>query len=113
MASGTFGSLQVATGPTRAAPTMAAVWESATNPPEIVRIESATGRWTPLTKFNSERAARIDWQPLREFWFTSSRGKRIHSFYALPPGSTRPHLSVIRADPRRRREHVTDNFGLR
>src|SRR3989442_6088594 len=93
MTSGTFGSLQVATGTTRAAPRMAAVWESATTPPEIVRIDPATGRGTPLTKFNSERPARIDWQPLREFWFTSGRGKRIHSFYALPPGfdSTRSY----------------------
>jgi len=28
----------------------------------------------------------VDWQPLKEFWFTSSRGKRIHNFLALPPG---------------------------
>src|SRR5262249_59328494 len=27
---------------------MAAVWESATSPPEIARIDPATGRWTPL-----------------------------------------------------------------
>src|SRR2546427_310337 len=114
MTSGTFGSLQVATGPTRAAPRMAAVWESATNPPEIVRIDPATGRWTPLTQFNSERAARIDWQPLRDFWFTSGRGKRIHSFYALPPGfdSTRsyPLFVMIHGGAA---NMWTDNFGLR
>src|SRR5712671_1653628 len=90
------------------------VWESATNPPEIVRIDPATGRATPLTKFNADRAARIDWQPLREFWFTSSRGKRIHSFYAVPPGfdSTRsyPLFVLIHGGAA---NMWTDNFGLR
>ncbi len=39
----------------------------------------------PLTSFNNDRAAQIDWQPLREFTFTSKRGKPIHNFLALPP----------------------------
>jgi dipeptidyl aminopeptidase/acylaminoacyl peptidase len=39
----------------------------------------------PLTSFNTERVAKIDWQPLREFTFTSKRGKQIHNFLALPP----------------------------
>ncbi|HWC75142.1 MAG TPA: hypothetical protein VG454_14500, partial [Gemmatimonadales bacterium] len=86
MTSGTFGGLDVPTATTAKAYGLTAVWESATNPPEIVRIDPATGRWTPLSQFNTARAATIDWQPLREFWFTSSKGKRIHSFYAVPPG---------------------------
>jgi len=114
MTSGTFGSLQVASATTGGALKIAAVWESATNPPEIVRIDPATGRGTPLTKFNTERAAKIDWQPLREFWFTSSRGTRIHSFYALPPGfdSTRsyPLFVLIHGGAA---NMWTDNFGLR
>lgn len=83
MTSGTFGGLDI--GGTAAAPVLAATWGSAISPDEIVRIDPATGRTTPLTRFNVERAARISWQPLREFWFTSSRGKRIHNFIALPP----------------------------
>ncbi len=114
MTSGTFGSLQVATGTTAGPVRMAAVWESATNPPEIVRVDATTGRWTPLTKFNTARAAQIDWQPLREFWFTSSRGKRIHSFYALPPGfdstHTYPLFVLIHGGAA---NMWTDNFGLR
>ena len=114
MTSGTFSSLQVATGTAGNAVRLAGVWESATNPPEIVRIDPATGRGTPLTKFNTARAAQIDWQPLREFWFTSSRGKRIHSFYALPPGfdSTRayPLFVLIHGGAA---SMWTDNFGLR
>src|SRR6266545_3381484 len=114
MTSGTFGSLQVASATTGPVVKIAGVWESATNPPEIVRIDPVTGRWTPLTRFNAERAAKIDWQPLREFWFTSTRGKRIHSFYALPPGfdSTRsyPLFVLIHGGAA---NMWTDNFGLR
>ncbi len=114
MTSGTFGALQIAAATTGPAFKIAAVWESATNPPEIVRVDPATGRWTPLTKFNADRRATIDWQPLREFWFTSSRGKRIHSFYALPPGfdSTRtyPLFVLIHGGAA---NMWTDNFGLR
>ena len=114
MTSGTFGGLQIAEASTKGPMRIAAVWESATNPPEIVRIDPATARSTPLTKFNTERAARIDWQPLREFWFTSSKGKRIHSFYAVPPGfdstKTYPLFVLIHGGAA---NMWTDNFGLR
>ena len=114
MTSGTFSGLQVATATTGSSVKMAAVWESATNPPEIVRIDPATGRWTALTKFNTDRAETIDWQPLREFWFTATRGNRIHSFYALPPrfDSTRsyPLFVLIHGGAA---NMWTDNFGLR
>jgi dipeptidyl aminopeptidase/acylaminoacyl peptidase len=114
MTSGTFGGLQIADATAKGPVRIAAVWESATSPPEIVRIDPATGRWTPLTKFNVERAARIDWQPLREFWFTSRKGKRIHSFIAVPPGfdstKTYPLFVLIHGGPA---SMWTDNFGLR
>jgi len=115
MTRGAFGGLQVATAPSRAPLRIVAVWESATNPPEVVRIDPASGQWTPLTRFNAERVARIDWQPLRSFWLTSSRGgKRIHSFLALPPGfdSTRsyPLFVLIHGGAA---NMWTDNFGLR
>jgi dipeptidyl aminopeptidase/acylaminoacyl peptidase len=81
--SGTFGALDVARA--AAAPVIVAAWESAVNPPEIGRIDRATGTWTALSRFNAERAAQIDWQGLQEFSFTSARGARIHNFLALPP----------------------------
>jgi len=83
LSSGTFGGLAI--GGTAAAPVLVATWGSAVSPDELVRIDPATGRTTALTRFNAERASRISWQPLREFWFTSTRGKRIHNFIALPP----------------------------
>jgi len=108
MTAGSYSGLQATAG------RLVAVWESAVNPPEIARIDPATGRPTILTAFNADRAAKIDWQPLREFWFTSSRGKRIHSFYALPPGfdSTKsyPLFVLIHGGAA---NMWTDNFGLR
>lgn len=67
-------------------PALFANWESAVSPAENVRIDLATKKLTTLTSFNAEKAAAIDWQPLREFWFTTKDGKKIHSFIALPPG---------------------------
>ena len=60
-------------------------WESAIRPAEIVRLDPTTGNRTFLTSFTTKSAESIDWQPLREFWFTGRDGRRIHSFVALPP----------------------------
>jgi dipeptidyl aminopeptidase/acylaminoacyl peptidase len=60
-------------------------WESAVRPAEIVRIDPSTGNRTFLTSFTTASAGAIDWQPLREFWFTGRDGRRIHNFIALPP----------------------------
>ncbi|MEP7270066.1 MAG: S9 family peptidase [Acidobacteriota bacterium] len=69
-----------------ASPALFASWESATSPAEIVRIDVAQKRQQSITSFNQNRVDSLDWQDLRQFWFTSKRGKRIHSFVALPPG---------------------------
>lgn len=72
--------------PSKAATTAVfASWESAVSPAEIVRIDLAAKKHQALSEFNAARVAAIDWQPLREFTFTSKRGKQIHSFIALPP----------------------------
>jgi dipeptidyl aminopeptidase/acylaminoacyl peptidase len=60
-------------------------WESATSPGEIVRLDVQAGRHVVLSTFNSEHAAQIDWQPVKEFTFTSRRGRRIHNMIVLPP----------------------------
>ena len=81
---GVISGLQV--GGDEARSGVVANWETAINPPEIARIDAATGARQPLTSFNVERVAAIDWQPVQEFWFTSKRGRRIHNMIALPPG---------------------------
>ena len=113
MTSGTFSGLQVSTA-SKGAVQLAATWESAVSPAEVVRIDPASGRWTPLTHFNSERVAHIDWQPLRDFWFTSGRGKRIHSFYAVPPGFDSTHAYPLFVLIHGGAANMwTDGFGLR
>ena len=67
-------------------PVIVANWGSAIDPTEIVRIDPVTRQHRLLTMFTTERAARLDWQPLQHFTFTSSRGQTIHNMIALPPG---------------------------
>ena len=101
LTTGTIGSFDVAGD--AAAPVLVGTWESAVNPPEVVRIDATSGQRTLLSRFNVERAAQIDWQPVREFWFRSSRGKQIHNMLVVPPAfdSTRtyPLFVVIHGGP--------------
>lgn len=71
-------------GPQAAGRTLFARWEDATRPAEVVRVNTRNGKHERLTAFNVERAAVLDRQPFREFWFESSLGRRIHSYVALP-----------------------------
>ncbi|HSK63101.1 MAG TPA: hypothetical protein VK893_04650, partial [Pyrinomonadaceae bacterium] len=66
-------------------PILIANWESAINPPEVFRLDLSSEIQQPLTSFNAEQVAKIDWLPVRHFWFTSKAGKRIHNMIALPP----------------------------
>jgi len=61
-------------------------WESASNPGEVALVNAQNGRPLILTKFNSPRASQLDLPEIESFWFTSSRGKRVHSFVVRPPG---------------------------
>jgi dipeptidyl aminopeptidase/acylaminoacyl peptidase len=89
-------------------------WESAMNPPEVFRLDLKEKTQQPLTAFNAERVAQIDWQPLRHFWFTSKAGKRIHNMVALPPNFDEnkkyPLLVLMHGGPH---SMWRDNWGLR
>jgi len=61
-------------------------WESASSPAEVAQIHPLSGNLVILTRFNAARTAQLDLPPIESFWFTSSRGKRIHSFLVRPPG---------------------------
>jgi dipeptidyl aminopeptidase/acylaminoacyl peptidase len=63
-----------------------ASWGSATEPNEVVRIDPAARRSQRLSDVNVEAAARLDWAPLQEFWFTNALGRRVHSFVVTPQG---------------------------
>jgi dipeptidyl aminopeptidase/acylaminoacyl peptidase len=78
---GVYTSLAAATN----TPVIVAQWGSSVDPAEIVRVDPTTNSHRNLTDFNVEKARSIDWQPPRHFWFTSSRGRRIHNMIVLPP----------------------------
>jgi len=83
LTSGIYTAFHLAGPP--ASPVAVAIWESAVSPPELVRIDLTTGKTTSLTRFNTERASAIDWQPVKEFTFTSAKGRSIHNLVVLPP----------------------------
>lgn len=89
-------------------------WESAMNPPEIVRLDLGEQRHFPLTNFNGAQVAKIDWQPLQHFWFTSKAGKQIHNMVVLPPNFDEnkkyPLLVLMHGGPH---SMWRDNWGLR
>ncbi|MBM4224313.1 MAG: S9 family peptidase [Gammaproteobacteria bacterium] len=67
-------------------PIVLANFESATQPPEVVRLDMKRARHVPLTSFNSAKAGELDLEPVRHFWFTSAQGRRIHNMLVVPPG---------------------------
>jgi dipeptidyl aminopeptidase/acylaminoacyl peptidase len=78
--SGVYGSLQ-----SSKQPFLIGTWSSAVKPAEVVRIDPAARSERFLTGFNTQKAAEIDWQPLRHFTFTAKNGRTIHNMIALPP----------------------------
>ena len=112
MTRGVYTNLRI---PTKASSTiLLANWETAINPPELFRLDLSSKTQQPLTTFNGEQVARIDWQPLRHFWFTSKAGKRIHNMIALPPNFDErkkyPLLVLMHGGPH---SMWRDNWGLR
>ncbi|HEV7475519.1 MAG TPA: hypothetical protein VGN90_15805, partial [Pyrinomonadaceae bacterium] len=83
MTKGVYTGLKIAAR--AASPIVIVNWETAMNPPEVFRLDLRSKTQTALTSFNADQVAKIDWQPLRHFWFTSKAGKRIHNMIALPP----------------------------
>ncbi len=112
MTRGVYTNLRI---PSKASTTMLfASWESAINPPEVFRLDLSSKTQRPLTSFNTDKLATIDWLPLRHFWFTSKAGKRIHNMVALPPNFDErrkyPLLVLMHGGPH---SMWRDNWGLR
>jgi len=112
MMRGVYTNLRI---PAKASSTiLIANWESAINPPEVFRLDLNSKTQKPLTSFNADQLAKIDWQPVRHFWFTSKAGKRIHNMIALPANFDEhkkyPLFVVIHGGPH---SMWRDNWGLR
>jgi dipeptidyl aminopeptidase/acylaminoacyl peptidase len=112
MTRGAYTNLRI---PSKASSTvLIASWESAINPPEVFRLDLNSKTQQPLTSFNADQLAKLDWQPVRHFWFTSKAGKRIHNMIALPPKFDErkkyPLLVLLHGGPH---SMWRDNWGLR
>ncbi len=68
-----------------AGPALVALWGSSIDPAEVVRIDPTAKAHRNLTTFDVDAARKIDWQAPQHFWFTSTRGRRIHNMLVLPP----------------------------
>ncbi|MDX1460708.1 MAG: S9 family peptidase [Xanthomonadales bacterium] len=94
----------VYSGLARAGDSLVANWESSEFPAEVVRIDPETGQHVALTTFNRDRGPKfVDRPPFLEFWFTSSKGRRIHSWVTLPsgfdPDKQYPLVTLIHGGP--------------
>jgi dipeptidyl aminopeptidase/acylaminoacyl peptidase len=64
---------------------LAVVTEAASSPPEVAVITPGR-KLNRISSFNRSRARQLDLPPVEEFWFTSSKGRRIHSLLIRPAG---------------------------
>lgn len=82
---------------------MVANHESATRPPEVVRIDPQSGKHVALGDFTGAAVAKLDLAPVEHFWFTSKQGRRIHNMLVRPagfdPSRKYPLLVVIHGGP--------------
>lgn len=65
--------------------TLIAGYDSATQPMEIVRIDTRQREHQPLTRFSSERVRELDLAPAEDLWVEAA-GRRVHSLVIKPPG---------------------------
>jgi dipeptidyl aminopeptidase/acylaminoacyl peptidase len=87
---------------------------SSVRPPEVVRIDPEGHKHLNLTDFATATAASIDWQPPRDFYFTSAKGRNIHNMIVLPPAfdpaKKYPLINFIHGGAA---SNNPDQFGLR
>ena len=89
-------------------------YDSGTQPIEIARLSLGAKQHKLLTAFNAERLTQLDWQPVRNFNFTSKLGRPIHNMLVLPPNFDEnkkyPLFVVIHGGPH---SQWRDQFVLR
>lgn len=84
-------------------PVLIAQYQSATEPPEIVRLNSNGRDFQRLSSFATAKVATLDLPPVENFWFTNQRGQRIHNMIVRPPafdpGKKYPLLVLMHGGP--------------
>ena len=97
-----------------AKPLLIGSWGNSVSPAEIVRIDPAAKSHVNLTQIDTAAAAAIDWSPPQHFWFTSAKGRQIHSMVVTPPNfdpaKKYPMLVLIHGGPA---STNPDQIGLR
>lgn len=110
-AHGMFSGLSI--GGSRA-PVWIAAYQSATEPPEIVRVNPNGRDFQRLSSFASNKVAALDLPPVENFWFTNHRGQRIHNMIVRPPAfdpaKKYPLLVMMHGGPY---SQFTDSWVLR
>jgi len=81
---GMYSDLQI--GGSARAPIAIALYQSATEPAELVRVDLIDGTHRPLSAFSTQRIAALDLAPLETFWSESPRGVKVHNLLLRPPG---------------------------
>ena len=71
-------------GGTRSTTTIA-TYQSATEPPEIVRLDDNGRSHRALSSHARSRVAALDLPAAETFWFTNTRGQRVHNLLVRPP----------------------------
>ena len=65
---------------------LVANYDSAANPPEVVRLDAAAGTYRALTQFNAAKLAQLDLPAVERFEFTSAKGRTIANLLVKPAG---------------------------
>ncbi len=65
---------------------LVANFDAAVSPPEVARLDPASGTMRPLTTFNAGRLAKLDLAQPEHFAFKAKNGREIHSLLVRPPG---------------------------
>lgn len=59
---------------------------TSSRPDELFALDPTTGAARPLTKFNAELLAKIDFGRMEEYWFEGAAGDQVHGWLYFPPG---------------------------
>lgn len=94
--------------------TVVADYDSASTPPEVVRIDLAAPSFKALTDFNAAKLAQLDLPKIESFTFTSAKGRTIQNFIVRPAGfkptGSYPLLVMMHGGPA---SQSRDSWGLR
>lgn len=63
-----------------------ACYESASCPPEVVRLNVLSGSYHAITHFHTAKVAPLDLPPIDRFTFISAKGRIIHNLLVMPAG---------------------------